>query len=489
MTSTGIGEAASAAPHRLAPAARVRGLTKSFGGRTVLGPLDLDVFPGEFVALLGHNGAGKSTLIKILDGVYSADSGEMHIEGVRGQEGCVGVVHQELGLIDELTVLENLRLGQVPARNKLGAVHRSDERRAAQQALDRFRLEYDLDTYVSDLAPSDRALLAVARAAASNPHLIVLDETTSVLSTSDAADLIRVLKENSPSDNAFVMITHKLQEALDLASRVVVLRDGLKVCDRHVPLPSIEEVTDLLAPGRMPTAVAEYNGASFVPETLFEMAGVRHKNLGPIDLRIKRGECVAVTGQAGSALPTLAYLAAGTLAPTAGQVVVTAGARRAIVPPSREREGMLPLLTVRENLALGNLAKWLRGPFLSITSERTDIADMTTSLGVVPNNDQALQATLSGGNQQKVIFGRAILSGADVFILCEPTRGVDVATRRQIYDLMRNLKAAGSALLVVATDPQDVLAVSDRVLVLRDGSIQSEYDAAGITSTELASLV
>lgn len=482
MTSMRAPEATSTSAV-LEPAASIRGLTKVFGGRRVLGPVDLDVYPGEFVALLGHNGAGKSTLIKILDGVYTSDGGEVVVSG----DACVAVVHQELGLIDDLTVLENMRLGRSALRSPIGTLDRQAERAAAQEALDRFGLVYDLDAEVSGLASSDRALLAVARAAVGHPRLIVLDETTSVLSSADAADLIATLKEKSPSDIAFVMVTHKLQEALDLATRVVVLRDGLKVCDRTVPLPGLEEVIDLLAPAKAAITSEPLTAGDFDVEVLLEMRGVEHEGVGPVDIAVSRGECVAVTGQAGSALPTLAYLASGRFKPTAG--VVRAGARRAIVPPSREREGTLPNLTVRENFAIGNLFRWLKGPFLSLGDVAADSVRMSGSLGVIPANDQVEQGTLSGGNQQKVIFGRVMLSGAEVLILCEPSRGVDVATRQQIYSLMRGLKASGCALLVVATDPQDVLATSDRVLVMRDGRIAAEYDAQNLTSTQLASLV
>jgi ribose transport system ATP-binding protein len=475
--------------HAATPSATVRGLVKSFGGKVVLGPIDLDIFPGEFVALLGHNGAGKSTLLKVLDGVYSADAGEVYVGGTRGRDGSVGVVHQELGLIDELTVLENVRLGQVPSRTPMRYLDRRSERAAAQDALDQFGLDHDLDQLVADLAPSERALLAVARVAATKPKLIVLDETTSVLSSGDANALIAVLREKSPADIAFVMVTHKLQEALDLATRVVVLRDGQMVCDRNVPLPSVEEVTDLLAPGITPPRRAVSSEAAFSPDVLLEMVGVRLGNVGPLNLSVRRGECVAITGQAGSTLPTVGHLAAGVLTPEFGCVDVEPGVRRAIVPPSREREGTLPNLTVRENVTLGNLATWTKGPFLSLVRERDAVAEIIESLGVLPADDQAEQGTLSGGNQQKVIFCRTVLSRADVLVLCEPTRGVDVATRRQIYDLMEQLKASGCALLVVASDPQDVLATSDRILIMRDGLIESEYDAKDITSTELAQLV
>lgn len=489
MSALNVEHAATEASAEMTPAATVRGLVKTFGGRTVLGPVDLDIFPGEFVALLGPNGAGKSTLIKILDGVYTPDGGEVLVAGERGQEGSVGVVHQDLGLIDDLTILENLRLGQVPLRRRIGYLDRGAERRAAQDALDRFELTFNLDMLVAELAPSERALLAVARVAATKPRLIVLDETTSVLSSSDAASMIDVLRRQSPADMAFAMITHKLQEALDLATRVVVLRDGLKICDQNIPLPSLEDVTALLAPGRVAIPTVPVDGAEFEPEVVFEMKDVRCGEVGPINVTIRRGECVGITGQTGTALPTVAYLAAGTDAPASGTVTLASGARRAIVPPSREREGTLPHLTVRENVTLGNLGAWLRGPILSLQAERTSATEVTSSLGVVPADNRAMLGTLSGGNQQKVIFGRAIMSGADVLILCEPTRGVDIATRTQIYDLMQRLKSAGRALFVVASDPQDVLAVSDRVLVMRDGQVESEFDAREVTSTELASLV
>ncbi len=471
-------------------AARMRGITKSFGGRVVLGPIDLDIRAGEFVALLGPNGAGKSTLIKVLDGVYRADRGEVDCPEAPDGALSVGVVHQDLGLIESMTVLDNLRLGHRARRRPLGYLDRAAERRVAGAALERFGLDFDLDARVHDLAPSERALLAVARVAADDPKLIILDETTSVLSSVEAQRLVQTLVERAPSSISFVMVTHKLAEALALASRVIVLRDGQVVCDRELPLPTLAEVTDLLAPDGIVLDEDAARGARD-GEPMLELRDVRCGGVGPLNLTVYRGEAVAITGRLGSILPTVGYLAAGVIEPDSGSVVLAQGARRAIVTPNREREGNLPELTVRENMTLSSLRRWRsRGvPVLRLTRERAAARDSVASLAVVPNNHQAKQRTLSGGNQQKVMFARALMTESEVYILCEPTRGVDIATRRQIYALMSDMKRRGCAVLVVAADPQDVLAVSDRILVLNDGQIVSESETEHLSTEELARLV
>jgi ribose transport system ATP-binding protein len=471
---------------------RIRNLTKAFSGKVVLGPLDLDLFTGDFVALLGHNGAGKSTLIKILDAVYTADDGTIDVVGTDTKAGSVAVVHQDLGLVDSMSVLDNLRLGRKPLRHRLGYLDRQLERTAATEALERFGLTFSLDTYVRDLAPSERALLAVARVAVSQPRLIVLDETTSILSSADASRLIATLRANSPADITFVMVTHKLDEALTLANRVVVLRDGALVCDRRVPLPSLDEITLLLAPHAEQQAGSAAADGEFAADPLLEFRDVRLGGLGPVSFTVHRGEALAVTGRMGSSLPAVGYLAAGSVAPDDGQVWLRPGARAAIVPPDREREGNLPDLTVRENATTGSLHRWRQWRIPGLLrphAERAAAATAVSSLGVIPASIAATQCTLSGGNQQKVIFSRALLTEPDLFVLCEPTRGVDIVTRLQLYGLMADLKARGCGLLVVASDPHDVLAVSDRILVIDDGTVTAAYQAADLTTAALARLV
>jgi ribose transport system ATP-binding protein len=406
--------------------------------------------------------------------------------------GSVAVVHQDLGLVDSMSVLDNLRLGRKALRHRLGYLDRRLERAAGMAALERFGLTFGLDTRVSDLAPSERALLAVARVAVSQPRLIVLDETTSILSSADASRLIATLHANSPADIAFVMVTHKLDEALTFANRVVVLRDGLLVCDRRVPLPSLEEITLLLAPHAEQPVRGAAVADEFDADPLLEFRDVRLGGLGPVSFTVHRGEALAITGRMGSSLPTIGYLAAGSIAPDDGLVWVRPGARRTIVPPNREREGSLPELTVRENTTIGSLHRWRQWRFpgvLRLPAERAAATAAVSSLGVIPGSIQATQRTLSGGNQQKVIFSRALLKEPDLFVLCEPTRGVDIATRQQIYHLMAGLKARGCGLLVVASDPHDVLAVSDRILLIDDGAITAAYQAADLTTATLARLV
>jgi ribose transport system ATP-binding protein len=404
----------------------------------------------------------------------------------------VGIVHQDLGLIDSMSVLDNLRLGRTPLRRPLGWLDRKSERKVAAEALDRFGLDFNLDTLVRDLAPSERALLAVARVAVARPRLIILDETTSVLSSADSKQLVATLQANSPSDIAFVMVTHKLDEALAVANRIVVLRDGEKVCDQRVPLPELAEITDLLAPRGARAEAPHIFRANFADDVLLEFRDVEYQQLGPLTFSVRRGEAIAVTGRMGSSLPNLGYLAAGALAPDHGAVWLRPGAHRAIVPPNREREGNLPELTVRENLTIASLRRWRGGRLrrvLRLHAERSAAREMVASLSVLPGSIQATQRTLSGGNQQKVLFGRALLNEPDVLVLCEPTRGVDVGTRRQIYELMESLKARGCGLLIIASDPQDVLAVSNQIFLLDDGTFSADYKASDLSAAALARLV
>lgn len=470
---------------------KIRGLTKAFNGRRVLDNVDLDLHPGEFVALLGPNGAGKSTLIKILDGIYQADAGSVRGDHGEDLSSHIGVVHQDMGLIDDLSVWDNLRLRSPPIHRRSGVLDRPAERRAVKRALERFGLDISPMTPVSAVSPAQRALLAVARVADRDSKIIILDEVTSTLSTSDAKMLIATLRERSSDGVCFVMVTHKLSEALELASRVVVLRDGRLVCDQGIPLPSLEEVTALLSPDTSNANPGERGIAdSSAGEVLLEMKGVVLGAVGPIDLTVRAGEVVGVTGRAGSSLPVIGYLAAQAVRPEVGRVVLHNRARTAIVPPSREREGNFGELSVRWNMTVASLRRFrkIRG-LLNLSAERDGAHDMLTRLRVTPADLDGHQGVLSGGNQQKVIFGRALLTDAEVFVLCEPTRGVDVATRRQLYDLMADLKSKGCALLVVSSDPDDVLALADRVLIFEDGRIKDSFQASHLTTSELASIV
>jgi ribose transport system ATP-binding protein len=470
------------------PVLRVRQLAKSFDGNVALAPLDVDLYPSEFVALLGPNGAGKSTFIKVLDGVYAPDSGSIEVDGTDRSQAVV-VVHQDLGLIDDLSVFDNLRLGRAAVRTSFGPLNRPAEKRKALEALSRFGLQLPLETRVRELDPSRRAMVAVARAASASARLVVLDEVTSVLSATESEKLVTMLREQSPPDVCFMMVTHKLEEALSLATRVLILKDGKVVCDQGVPLPDLAEVTRLLSP-TVPEQARVSERQDFASDVMVEFQDATYQGVGPLAFAVRRGECVAITGRGGSDLPAVANLAMGVVRADGGRVIVNRGVRRAIVPAVRETESNLPELSVEWNLTVSSLRSFRRaGNVLDPRRIRRSAEQFSRQLHVVPGNVDAEQRTLSGGNQQKVIFGRALQSGAEVLVLCEPTRGVDVATRSQLYGLMKELKAQGRALLVLSSDPRDVLAIADTIMVLEDGRIASVMPASGITIEGLSRIV
>jgi ribose transport system ATP-binding protein len=290
---------------------------------------------------------------------------------------------------------------------------------------------------------------------------------------------------------AFVMVTHKLAEALELANRIIILRDGRLVIDRRTPLPDLGEVTSILAPGTNMSRLSESTAQSFEPQVLLEFDDVRLGNTGPLNFSLRRGEAVTITGRLGDGLTSVAYLAARKVVPDSGTVRLARGASVAIVPPSREQSGSLGALTVGENLALSSLAR-RRSRFTRLVDRRREADAVNSSiaaLGITPARSYAPMATLSGGNQQKVLFGRALLAETDVIVLGEPTRGVDIGTRQQIYALMRDLKRTGHALLVVASDPHDALAVSDRLFVLGDDGLSAEWRTSDLNNERIVELV
>jgi ribose transport system ATP-binding protein len=285
------------------------------------------------------------------------------------------------------------------------------------------------------------------------------------------------------------MVTHKLEEALSLATRVLILKDGKVVCDQGVPLPDLAEVTRLLSP-TVPEQARVSERQDFASDVMVEFQDATYQGVGPLAFAVRRGECVAITGRGGSDLPAVANLAMGVVRADGGRVIVNRGVRRAIVPAVRETESNLPELSVEWNLTVSSLRSFRRaGNVLDPRRIRRSAEQFSRQLHVVPGNVDAEQRTLSGGNQQKVIFGRALQSGAEVLVLCEPTRGVDVATRSQLYGLMKELKAQGRALLVLSSDPRDVLAIADTIMVLEDGRIASVMPASGITIEGLSRIV
>jgi len=479
----------AAGPHDVAKEIAISGLRKSFAGNEVLHGIDLTIAGGDFVGLMGPNGAGKSTLIKVLDGVYERSSGEVRYGGELvsslGARPEVGFIHQDLGLVDELSITDNLRLGERPLRRFGPLLDRGRERADAARALARVNLGLPVDTAVGALSPGEKTLVAIARVLDRGAKVLFVDEATSTLPPADSRRLLEALKETAAGGATVIMVSHKLSEILDATNRVVLLLDGRIVEDS--PAASLDRealVSMLVAREKSESAGAGLHErkaahAGDGPEAL-RLEDVHGGAVRGLDLTVRKGEVVGLTGLPGSGLHDLAHLAHGTMRPTKGRVVKPKGARSALVPPHRESQGGFADQSVTENLTISSLSRW-RGPsrLLRGDRERADAQAMVERLGVKPADPEANFATLSGGNKQKVIFGRVLMSRPSLYVLCEPTRGVDVGTRLEIYALIDELAAAGAAVLVVSSDSEDLFAVCDRIAVVTDGRL-----SAFLTATE-----
>jgi ribose transport system ATP-binding protein len=470
-------------------------LKKSFGPNPVLKGISLTIRGGEFVGLMGPNGAGKSTLIKILAGVYGASSGEIRLGGqvVRSLEDSpdVGFIHQDLGLVDGLTIAENLSLG-VPAKRLVGPIlNKRAEREEAKRALSLVGLEMSVDTLLADLTAGEKTLVAVARVMERGARILVIDETTSTLPPADAQRVIRSLAAAAQAGATVIMVTHKLSEILDATNRVLVIIDGELV--RDAPTQGLDRaaLVRMLMQHETDARAISSMAQAREPEAVIELRDVRLGKVGPVNLRLDAGEVVGISGLPGSGLHDIAFAVSGDLKPDSGKVVlVRRGLKRALVPPHRESQGGFGALSVRENMSVSSLARWRRvGRIIDPRREQRDCADVAAELSVRPSATDTPFEVLSGGNKQKVIFGRALLRRPDVYVLCEPTRGVDVGTRSEIYRLIRELARDGAAVLVASSDAEDLFSVCDRVALVVDGHLEPLRPISELTTSELELMV
>jgi len=454
---------------------RLQGLRKSYGSNEVLRGLDLEIAPGSFVGLIGANGAGKSTLIKILDGVTPKSTGKIFlddkvVDSLRDRTE-VAFVHQDLGLVDGISIADNFRLGQAPLRKFGVLVDLQRERAEAADALERVGVERSPDTLVEALSPAEKTLVAIARAFARGATFLVMDEATSNLTPRGAKRVIDVLSSVVADGGTVIMVTHRLSEIIEATSRVVALIDGRIAHDAETRHLDREGLARMLV---NQDSVLSEEDITEPGDVVFRMTGARAwPNVGPIDLEIRSGEVVGITGNQGSGLHAIGLLANGAVAPSHGTVWFADGVESALVPPHRETEGGFSDQTILENMTLSSLRLFRgRSRSLDLNAESDAGHTMVKRLKVKPAAADAMFGSLSGGNKQKVIFARAILSGAKFLVLCEPTRGVDPATRTEIYQLIRDLRASGAAILVVSSDSEDLLAVSDRVGVAIGGKLE-----------------
>ncbi|MET9393581.1 sugar ABC transporter ATP-binding protein [Streptomyces sp. NPDC006624] len=489
--------AKAASPFGPEPLLRIRGLGKRFGGTVALAGADLDVHAGSVLALLGPNGAGKSTLIKVLAGVHRADTGQITLAGepIGSHAATRGMsfIHQDLGLVDWMTVAENIALTTGYGR-RTGLISWRRTRERCVEALRTVAGHLDPDAEVSALAPADRSLVAIARALAARARLVVLDEPTARLPAADSARLFRVLHGLRDRGHALLYVSHRLDEVYQVADAFAVLRDGRLVSHGrladHSPARLVRDIVGAEKQAFAPRPARPRAGAPAV----LTLDGVRTARAGPVGLRLGAGEVLGLVGLSGAGHTDLGRALAGARPLLGGRAtllgrpyrprtVADAVARGVgFVPGDRLREGCLPDLTVRENLLANPRAGGAPAPhWIGPRRERVRAAALIDRFAVRPRDTEAPVATLSGGNQQKVMLGRWLRTDLRLLVLEEPTAGVDVGAKAAIHRLLEEAVQAGLAVLLLSTDFEEVADVCRRTLVFVRGAVTAELSGPDLT--------
>lgn len=502
-----------------APLLRVTSLHKAFNGVPALRGVDLDVRPGEVHGLLGANGSGKSTLIKVLAGFHDADAGTVSIHGrelsspfgPRGlREEGMGFVHQDLGLAPAATVLEHMALDAAGDATGSRRVNWNAERARVTDLLDRFDVNVDVDATIDMLTPVQRAMVAVVRAVggqeqkgdgSTRGQILVLDEPTVFLPRHEVGLLFALLDRLRSNGDAVLLVSHDLDEILEVTDRVTVFRNGETAGTRETKGSTRDDLVQLIL-GARDEHVAK--GAAVVRDdrpALLSARGLTGNRVVDLDLDLHAGEVVGVTGLAGSGFEELAELLYGARSARAGEIIQNGSVvarptpadsmRRGVIliPADRKGQGGVLGLTVMENMSLPFLtrrAKGFRVDWKAIAEQAQESCDR---LNVQPPRPEMQFGHLSGGNQQKALLGKWMDTQPQVMLLSEPTQGVDIGARREIFKLIRAAVADGMSVLCVTSDYEQLVEMADRVIVLDEGRIQSELHGDDITKDALASAV
>ncbi|SAL35130.1 sugar ABC transporter ATP-binding protein [Caballeronia cordobensis] len=474
-----------------APLLRMQGIVKSFPGVKALRGVSLELHAGHVMAIVGENGAGKSSLVKTLSGAYEPDEGHIEIDGkplARGTNAAidagVAVIYQELSLINDMTVAENLFLGRMPARK--GFVMRREANAMAREALARVGLD-NVPPWMrlGDLPLNKRQLVEVAKAIARDARILVMDEPTAALQSHDIENLYAVVRRLREEGLGIIFISHHLEEVFELADSAVVMRDGATVGARPMSQWTEAELVQ---------AMVARNLESFYPWEPRDygdvVLDVRKLASAPLlrdaSFTVRAGEIVGIAGIAGAGRTELLKTIFGALPATRGEIFVrgrkvanhspTEGVRHGLVYTSEDRklEGLVLDATIEENIALSSLKALASGGFVRGARKRRLAQEASARFGVRSSSVLQITGTLSGGNQQKVILGRATATNPAVIMLDEPTRGIDVGAKTEIYAHMVTMARAGAAVVMVSSELPELLGMSDRVLVMYRGSIVTE---------------
>jgi len=479
-------------------------ITKTFPGVKALDDVQFEMRSGEVHALLGENGAGKSTLIKIVSGVYKPDSGEIRLDGKpvsfenprEAQAHGIATIYQELSLYPELTVAENIFMGHAP-RNAVGMIDWGMMRRRAEELLASLNI-YDMSVTrkVGTMTVGNRQRVEIAKALSLNARILIMDEPTASLTEADVERLFSIVRLLRERGVGIIYISHRLQEVFELADRVTVLRDGRYVGTRQVGQTNEKELITMMVGRTISDMFPKL--PSEVGKPVLEVRNLTCRPMvRDVNFRVCGGEIVGLAGLVGSGRSELAQVIFGFTPAEAGEVLLdgkTVQIRNpgqamklgiAYVPEDRGTQGLIRQMKVRENISLAILRWLVRGPFVDRRSEKSLAARTIDQLKIRAYSTEQIVNKLSGGNQQKVVVGKWLAAKPRVLIMDEPTRGIDVGAKAEIHRLMSELAQQGLGILMISSELPEILGMSDRVLVMREGTIVDEFTRAEATQEKI----
>ena len=470
----------------------MRGISKSFPGVMALDNVDFELKSGEVMALLGENGAGKSTLVKILSGVYERDSGELEIFGNtygnltprQAQSLGIAIIHQELNMCRHLTVAENIFLGR--EITKAGVLSNALMESKAKKILDDLKIDIHPSQVVGDLTISKQQMVEIAKALSVDARILIMDEPTSSLTSKEIDDLFRIIKDLKASGHGIVYISHRLEELQHIADRVMIMRDGQYIASMNYADTTVDQIIKYMIGRELKEKFPRVSCQKGK-----EIFSVKHLNAGKmvrdISFSLYEGEVVGVAGLVGAGRTEMTRAIFGIDPKESGQITLDGAeikinspqdaikAGIVLAPEDRKKDGICTKLSLRHNLALPNLDKVCEALGIVNSRKEEDLCEgAISSLSIKMSGLDFDAGTLSGGNQQKVVVGKWLARESRVVIFDEPTRGIDVAAKVEIYNIINTLKQNGIAVMFVSSEMPEVLGISDRIIVMCDGRITGD---------------
>ena len=482
----------------------MKNISKAFNGNHVLKNVQFEIAKGEIHALMGENGAGKSTLMKILTGIYSRDTGEIRVKGnlaeyknpKEAEQAGIVVIHQELNILPDLSVCENLFLGREKTYGKTGFLKNSEMRKEAKASLLELGLDIDVNPPERLLSVGKQQIIEIAKALSTQAEVIIMDEPTAALTDREITTLFEMIQKLKAKGVSFVYISHRMEEIFAICDRITILRDGEYVATEKISETSFEKVVQLMVGRELGERFPERN-AVIGDEKLVVTGLSRKGHFEDISFTVHTGEVIGLSGLMGAGRTEVVQTLFGYYQPSAGTIkldgknVAIRNPREAIrhgigyVSEDRKSEGLITEFTIAENMSLPNLGSLSSNGFMRKEKENALVTEMIDRLRIRTSGGTQQVKSLSGGNQQKVVIAKWLGINPQVLILDEPTRGVDVGAKKEIYSIMNALAEQGVAIILVSSELPEIMGLADRVLVLHEGKLKATISKQDMTQERI----